>query len=78
MTHTLTEARFSEARSQLSRVFDEVVEDLRPVLIRRKGREEALLVRRAELEVVLEPFTLSAQVMREQDGSVTIAVDELE
>lgn len=78
MTQTLTEASFSEARSQLSRVFDEVVEDLRPVLIRRKGREEALLVRRAELEVVLEPFTLTARVMREEDGSVTIAVDELE
>ncbi len=78
MTQTLTEASFSEARSQLSRVFDEVVEDLRPVLIRRKGREEALLLRRAELEVLLEPFTLTAQVRREQDGSVTIAVDELE
>ena len=78
MTQTLKEASFSEARSQLSRLFDEVIEDLRPVLIRRKGREEALLLRRDNLEVLLEPFTLTVQVMPEDDGSVTIAVDELE
>ena len=78
MSQTLTEASFSEARSQFSRLFDEVIEDLRPVLIRRKGREEALLLRRDDLEVLLEPFTLTAQVMREKDGSITVAVDELE
>ncbi|HEV8340007.1 MAG TPA: type II toxin-antitoxin system Phd/YefM family antitoxin [bacterium] len=78
MPQRLKEASFSEARSQLSRLFDEVIEDLRPVLIRRKGREEALLVRRTDLEVLLEPFSLTAQVMREKDASVTIAVDELE
>lgn len=78
MSKTLTEASFSEARSQLSRLFDEVIEGLRPVLIRRKGREEALLLRRDNLEVLLEPFTLTAQVMREEDGSTTIAIDELE
>lgn len=74
----LTEASFSEARSQLSRLFDEVIEDLRPVLIRRKGREEALLLRRDDLEALLESFTLTAQVLREEDGSITVAVDELE
>ena len=74
----LTATGFSEARSQLSRLFDEAFEELRPVLIRRKGREEALLLRRENLEVLLEPFALRAQVIREDDGSVTIAVDELE
>lgn len=78
MSHTLRETSFSEARSQLSRLFDEVIENLRPVLIRRKGREEALLLRRDDLEALLDPFTLAAQVVREDDGSVTIAVDELE
>ncbi len=78
MAQTIKETRFSEARSQLSRLFDEVMEDLRPVLIRRKGREEALLLRRENLEALLEPFTLKAKVMREDDGSTTIAVDELE
>lgn len=78
MTQTLTEATFSQARSQLSRLFDEVIDELRPVRIRRKGREEALLLRRDELETLLEPFTLTAQVILEEDGSVTIAADELE
>jgi len=78
MGKMLTATSFSEARSRLSRLFDEVIEELRPVLIRRKGREEALLLRRENLEVLLEPFTLTAQVVREDDGSVTIAVDELE
>ncbi len=74
----LTATSFSEARSQLSRLFDEAIEELRPVLIRRKGREEALLLRRENLEVLLEPFTLTARVIHEDDGSVTVAADELE
>jgi hypothetical protein len=74
----LTTTPFSKARSHLSRIFDEVVEELRPVLIRRKGREEALLLRREHLEALLEPFVVRAQVLLEDDGTTTIAVDELE
>jgi len=73
----LTATRFSEARSRLSRLFDEVVEEFRPVLIQRRGRE-ALLLRRENLETLLEPFTLRANVLDEGDGSVTIAIDELD
>jgi hypothetical protein len=47
-------------------------------LIRRKGREEALLLRREHLEALLEPFVVRAQVLLEDDGTTTIAVDELE
>jgi len=74
----LIPTRFSEARSRFSRLFDEAVEELRPALVRRGARQEAVLISREDLEVLLLPFTLRPQVMREDDGSVTITVDELD
>jgi hypothetical protein len=69
---------FSEARSRFSQLFDEAVEELRPVLVRRGARQAAVLMAREDLDVLLAPFTLRPQVLREDDGSVTIAVDELD
>lgn len=74
----LVPTRFSEARSRFSRLFDEAVEELRPVLIRRGARQEAVLVSREDLDALLQSFTLRPQVLHEDDGSVTITVDELD
>lgn len=74
----LVPTRFSEARSRFSQLFDEAVEELRPVLVRRGARQEAVLVGREDLDALLAPFTLRPQVLREGDGSVTITVDELD
>jgi hypothetical protein len=74
----LDTARFSEARSRLSELFSKAVEELRPVLVRRGSRQEALLIGREELEALLQPFVLSPVVLHEDDGSVTVAVDELD
>lgn len=74
----LAPTRFSEARSRLSQLFDEAVEERRPILIRRGARQEAVLVSREDLDALLRTFTLRPQVLSEDDGSVTITVDELD
>lgn len=74
----LQEHRFSEARRQFSALYDSIYNALKPVVIRRGRQEEVLLLRKDMLKSLLEKFSLKAVAFEEEDGSVTLALDELD
>lgn len=74
----LQEHQFSEARRQFSALYDSIYNALKPVVIRRGRQEEVLLLRKDMLKSLLEKFSLKAVAFEEEDGSVTLALDELD
>lgn len=74
----LQEHQFSEARRQFSALYDSIYNSLKPVVIRRGRQEEVLLLRKDMLKSLLEKFSLKAVAFEEEDGSVTLALDELD
>ncbi len=68
---------FTEARKELSDVFDTVVIKQRPVVINRR-KDAVALIEREQLKELLSRYTASAEELPEQDGSMTIAIDELD
>ncbi|MGB9859746.1 MAG: exoribonuclease R [Moorellaceae bacterium] len=74
----LQEHQFSEARRQFSALYDNIYNALKPAIIRRGREEEVLLLRKDMLKSVLEKFTLKAEALEEDDGSTTLALDELD
>ena len=68
---------FSTARSNFKNVFDTVSIQQRPLIIHRH-RDEVFLISRHLQKELLAGFTLTAEVLPEEDGSVTLAVDALE
>jgi antitoxin YefM len=68
---------FTEARKELSDVFDTVVIKQRPVVINRR-KDAVALIEREQLKELLSRYTAAAEELSEQDGSMTIAIDELD
>lgn len=74
----LQELDFSEARQRLSEVYEQAFVGLNPVLVRRHGKQEVLVIRRDLVEDnLLSAYQFRPEVLPEEDGSVTIALDEL-
>ncbi|MGB9661118.1 MAG: exoribonuclease R [Moorellaceae bacterium] len=73
----LEEHQFSEARRRFSTLYDSIYNALKPAIIRRGRGEEILLLRKDMLKPVLEKFPLKAEALKEDDGSITLALDEL-
>jgi len=74
----LTEVQFTEARNQLSTLYDRVFNAFNPVIIKRKQSEEIALLRVDLLKMLLAEYDLRPEVIPEADGSVTLALDRLE
>lgn len=70
--------KFSQARNQLSSLFDDVFYSLKPAIITRRKREEVLLLRPDVLRKLLANFTLKPEILPEIDGTITLALDNLE
>lgn len=70
--------KFTDARSKFSLLFDEAVQDQLPVMIERGGRERGLLMARAALLRLLEPFRMHVDVLPEDDGGFTLWLRELD
>jgi PHD/YefM family antitoxin component YafN of YafNO toxin-antitoxin module len=68
---------FTEARKELSDVFDPVVIKHRPVVINRR-KDAVALIEREQLKELLSRYTAAAEELPEKDGSMTIAIDELD
>ena len=68
---------FSTARNNFKTVFDTVAIQQRPLIVHRHRDEVFLISRRLQKEL-LAGIGLSAEVLPEENGSVTIAVDALE
>ncbi|MCL6448377.1 MAG: exoribonuclease R [Armatimonadetes bacterium] len=74
----LEELKFTEARGDFSTLYSRVFNHYRPVIIRRRQAEEVLVLRADLQKLLLEKYRLKPEVIREGDGSVTLALDELE
>ena len=74
----LSELQFTEARNQFSTLYDSVFNSFNPTIIKRKQTEQVALLRVDLLKIVLEAYKLTPEVIEEDDGSITLALDSLE
>lgn len=74
----LNEVQFTEARNRFSTLYDEVFDAFSPAIVRRKNSEEIALLRVDLLKMVLARFVFNPEVIHEEDGSVTLALDQME
>jgi len=74
----LAELNITKARQNLSSLYDQVYNTYEPKIIKRKQTEEILLLRVDLQKMLLSNFKLKPEVINEDDGSVTLALDQLE
>lgn len=74
----LSELQFTDARNQFSTLYDSVFNSFNPTIIKRKQTEQVALLRVDLLKMVLEGYKLTPEVIQEDDGSITLALDSLE
>ena len=74
----LSELQFTEARNQFSSLYDSVFNSFNPAIIKRKQTEQVAMLRVDLLEMVLEDYKMTPEIIREDDGSTTLALDALE
>ena len=74
----LSELQFTDARNHFSTLYDSVFNSFNPTIIKRKQTEQVALLRVDLLKMVLEDYKLNPEVIQEDDGSITLALDSLE
>jgi len=74
----LAKIQFTSARQTLTDLFDRVWHRYLPAIVKRRQSEEVLLLRRDLQQDILRAYTFRPEVLREEDGTVTLALDELE
>jgi len=74
----LSELQFTEARNQFSTLYDSVYNSFNPAIVKRKQTEQVAMLRVDLLKMVLEDYKLIPEVIQEDDGSITLALDSLE
>ncbi|TME90956.1 MAG: hypothetical protein E6I52_27060 [Chloroflexi bacterium] len=74
----LHSTKFTEARAEFSVLFDEAVNDAKPVLIVRGQREHGMLISRDTIRRLLAPFRLHVDVLPEDEGGFTLWLRELD
>jgi|SRR5680860_69720 len=74
----LSELQFTEARNQFSTLYDSVFNSFNPTIIKRKQTEQVALLRVDQLKMVLVDYKLNPEIIKEDDGSITLALDSLE
>lgn len=74
----LDELQFTDARKEFTSMYNEVFNSYKPVIIKRKQTEEVLVLRTDLQKMLLSNFILKPEILHEEDGSVTLALDILE
>jgi PHD/YefM family antitoxin component YafN of YafNO toxin-antitoxin module len=74
----LSELQFTEARNQFSNLYDSVFNSFNPAIVKRKQTEQVAMLRVDLLKMVLEDYKLNPEIIKEVDGSITLALDSLE
>ena len=74
----LSELQFTEARNQFSTLYDSVFNSFNPTIVKRKQTEQVALLRVDLLKMVLADYKLNPEIIKEDDGSITLALDSLE
>lgn len=75
----LTELKFTDARNQFTSVIDRV-QRLSPVVVkpRKQSESNTYLLNETLIQKLLQGVTFQIHLFREDDGSVTLGLDELE
>ena len=71
----LTEIKFTDARKTFTELFNDVWHRSLPAIVNRKQTEEVLLLRRDLQQYILRPYSLKPEILPEDDGSITVALD---
>jgi hypothetical protein len=74
----LNEIRFTSARKSFTELFDSVWHRSLPAIIKRRQAEEVLLLRRDIQQDILQAYKLIPEILPEEDGSVTLALNVLD
>jgi len=74
----LTEIKFTNARKTLTDIYDNVWHRYLPVIINRHQNEEVLLLRRELQQEILKAYCLKPEILLEENGSVTAALNEID
>ena len=74
----LDELQFTDARKEFTTMYNEVFNSYKPVIIKRKQAEQVLVLRTDLQKMLLSSFSLKPEILHEEDGSVTLALDTLE
>ncbi len=74
----LTEIKFTNARKTFTDLYDNVWHRYLPVIINRNQNEEVLLLRRELQQEILKAYRLKPDILPEEDGSFTVALDEID
>jgi len=74
----LSEVQFTEARNQFSTLYDSVFNSFNPAIVKRKQTEQVAMLRVDLLKMILEDYDLNPEVIKEDDGSITLALDSLD
>lgn len=74
----LTEINFAEARQGLTKLFDSVWHGSLPAIVNRRRAEEVLLLRRDLQEYILQTYAFKPEVLPEEDGSITVSLNEVD
>jgi antitoxin YefM len=74
----LAEVKFTEARNDFSNLYNKVYNELNPVIVRRKQTEQVILLPIDLQKLLLEEYKLTPKKLSEDDGSITLALDEME
>ena len=73
----LKEVGFTEARANLSALFDNVINREQPLVINRK-RDKAVLIEGGMMEYLLSSYHVEGEVYRDEDGSYTVSLDSID
>ncbi len=74
----LSELNLTEARKEFSSLYDQVFNSFKPTIIKRKKTEEVLVLRVDQQKMLLANYSLKPEIIEENDGSITLALDNLE
>ncbi len=74
----LSELKFTDARKEFSTLYDEVYIGGKPVIVKRKQKEQVILLNADLQKMLLSAYSLKPEVESEEDGSVTLSLDSLE
>jgi len=74
----LSERSLTDARKDFSRVFNEVYNAFRPMVITRNKSEKLLLMRTDIIKELFSCYSLKPEVIEETDGSTTLSLDALD
>lgn len=74
----LSELTLTDARKEFSSLYDQVFNLFQPAIIKRKKAEEVMLLRVDQQKMLLTYYSLKPEIIPENDGSITLALDNLE